>query len=51
MYGLVHAHNAHGAKIISTLGYSKQAYEFAKGKPIELITGKQIIEKASKSKN
>lgn len=51
MYGLVHANNASGAKIVSTLGYSKQAYEFAKGKPIELITGKQIIEETSSSRN
>lgn len=50
MYGLVHAHNAYGAKVVSTIGYSKQAYEFAKGKPIELITGKQIIEETSKSR-
>lgn len=44
MYGLMHAHHAYGVKIVSTIGYSKQAIDFAHKKPIELITGEQVIQ-------
>lgn len=48
IYGLMHAHRATGAKVVSTLGYTKQAYDFAKDKRIELISGSQILAKKAR---
>lgn len=43
MFGVMVHEKADGVKILSTKGFTKQAYEFVKGKPIQLINGSQII--------
>jgi restriction system protein len=39
MYGLMYAHGANEVKIVTTGGFTREATEFAKGKPIDLVDG------------
>ena len=43
MYGLLVHHHADAVKIVSTGAYTAAAAAFAAGKPIELITGEQLL--------
>ena len=43
MYGLLAHHGADAVKIVSTGDYTPDAARFADGKPIELITGDQLL--------
>ncbi|MBN8768660.1 MAG: restriction endonuclease [Stenotrophomonas nitritireducens] len=43
MYGLLVHHHADAVKIVSTGAYTEAAAAFAAGKPIELITGEQLL--------
>lgn len=44
MAGLLAHHQAHAVKIVCIGGYTKDAERFAQGKPIELISGGQLLE-------
>jgi restriction system protein len=44
MYGLVTAERAHGAIIITSGMFTQEAKNFAAGKPIDLVEGKQLAE-------
>jgi len=44
MYGLLAHHQAHAVKIVCIGSYTKEAAQFAQGKPIELIGGKRLLE-------
>jgi hypothetical protein len=43
LYGLVHAHGVNKGVVITTSHFSAGALEFASGKPLELITGIQLL--------
>lgn len=43
MYGLMHANNHEQIFIVALSGYTKAAFEWAKGKPIRLITGYELV--------
>ena len=43
MYGLLVHHHADAVKVVSTGAYTEAAAAFAAGKPIELITGEQLL--------
>ncbi|MBB5858380.1 restriction endonuclease [Xanthomonas arboricola] len=43
MYGLLAHHQAHAVKIACIGTYTKDAERFAEGKPIELISGEQLL--------
>lgn len=44
MYGLLTHHQADAVKIVCVGGYTNDAERFARGKPIELIGGKRLLE-------
>lgn len=44
MFGLLRHHGASSVKIVSAGNFSRDAVLFAKGKPIELISGAQLIQ-------
>lgn len=43
MYGLMVHHNASAVKIVSTGTFTRDAENFADGKPIELVNGEQLL--------
>jgi restriction system protein len=43
LYGTVHNEGAAKGILVSTSGYGKSAYEFAQNKPLELITGSNLL--------
>lgn len=43
MYGVMMDQKAHGAKIVTSGQFTKQCFEFVKGKPIELIDGRKLL--------
>lgn len=43
MFGLMHAHQHEQVFIVALSGYTKAAQDWAKDKPIRLITGHQLI--------
>ena len=43
MLGVMIDKNADGVKIVSTSGFTKNAYDFARDNNIELITGNQLL--------
>lgn len=43
LYGLLHEQSAHSAIVFSSSRFSKPAWQFAKGKPIYLITGEKLL--------
>lgn len=45
MFGLMHSNNCDSAYIVTTSGFTKEGYLFAKGKRISLIDGKKLINK------
>jgi restriction system protein len=44
MYGLVTAHHAAGAIIITSGMFTQEAKSFANGKPLDLVEGQQLVE-------
>jgi restriction system protein len=44
MYGLLAANYAHGAVIITSGIFTQEAKNFASGKPIDLVEGKQLAD-------
>ena len=44
MFGLVNAHQAAGAIIITSGMFTQEAKAFAKGKPLDLIEGQQVVQ-------
>ncbi|KPL47637.1 restriction endonuclease [Xanthomonas axonopodis] len=44
MYGLLAHHQAHAVKIVCIGSYTKDAEQFAEGKPIELVGGEQLLD-------
>jgi restriction system protein len=43
MYGLLAHHQAHAVKIVSIGNYTVDARRFAQGKPIELVSGEELL--------
>ena len=43
LFGLVHAHGVNKGVLVTTSSFTKGAREFAKGKPIELIEGAELL--------
>src|ERR1700731_3376741 len=43
LFGTMHNEGASKGILVTTSGYGKAAYEFANGKPIELITGSNLL--------
>jgi restriction system protein len=43
LFGTVHNEGASKGILVTTSGYGQAAYEFADGKPLELITGSQLL--------
>jgi restriction system protein len=43
LFGSVHNEGASKGILVTTSGFGKAAYEFAKGKPLELITGSNLL--------
>jgi len=43
LYGVVAAENATGGIVISSGTFTQEAYDFAKGKPIELLNGSKLL--------
>jgi restriction system protein len=43
LFGTVHNEGASKGILVTTSGYGKAAYDFANGKPIELITGSNLL--------
>jgi restriction system protein len=43
LFGTMHNEGASKGILVTTSGYGKAAYEFANGKPLELITGSNLI--------
>ncbi len=44
VYGIVTAERANKGIVVTTSSFTRQAYEFAQGKPIELIDGRRLAE-------
>ena len=43
LFGTVHHEGASKGILVTTSGFGKAAYSFANGKPIELITGSNLL--------
>jgi restriction system protein len=43
LYGTLHNEGASKGILVATSGFGKAAYDFANGKPIELITGSNLL--------
>jgi restriction system protein len=43
LFGTMHNEGASKGILVTTSGYGKAAYEFANGKPIELLTGSDLL--------
>lgn len=43
LYGLMHHHSAQEAKVVTVGTFTSEAWEFAKGKPIELVSGERLF--------
>jgi restriction system protein len=43
LFGTMHYEGASKGILVTTSGYGKAAYDFANGKPIELITGSNLL--------
>lgn len=43
MWGLVAHHGYHGVKIVTVGGFTPEAQAFAKGKPMELVSGEDLV--------
>jgi restriction system protein len=43
MFGLMHAHGAAGVTVVSMGRFTREALEFAKGKPVELVDGNMLF--------
>jgi restriction system protein len=43
LFGTVHNEGASKGILVTTSGYGKAAYDFANGKPIELISGSNLL--------
>jgi restriction system protein len=43
LFGTMHNEGASKGILVTTSGYGKAAYDFANGKPIELITGSNLL--------
>ena len=43
LFGTVHNEGASKGILVTTSGYGKAAYDFANGKPLELITGSNLL--------
>lgn len=43
LFGLVHAHGVNKGVLVTTSSFTKGAKEFAKGKPIELVGGTELL--------
>jgi restriction system protein len=43
LFGTMHNEGASKGILVTTSGYGKAAYDFANGKPIELITGGNLL--------
>ena len=43
LFGTLHNEGASKGILVTTSGYGKAAYDFANGKPIELITGSNLL--------
>jgi restriction system protein len=49
MFGLVHAHGVTKAVVMTTSRFTAAARRFAKGKPLELIDGTDLVSILSKA--
>jgi len=43
LFGTVHNEGAAKGILVTTSGYGKSAYDFAEGKPLELLTGSNLL--------
>jgi len=50
MFGIMHAEEYDNVIIVGTKGFTKESITFAKGKPIELLDGNQLLRLIGKSK-
>lgn len=43
MFGLMAAHGADGIVVVSTGGFTREALDFAQGRPVDLVDGEQLV--------